>query len=424
MPNLDSELGKQSHGDIEAVERLYATGSTCDTYLVRVFGKLHFLKRLKAEFAAQPRYVIAFRKEFETGFALDHPALPRYVALQGEHRRPAIVEEYVEGKTLTEFLHEQPDYFRNHQHARKFVAQLLSVLGYLHQHQILFLDLKPDNILITDIGHDVRLVDLGFCYTPGFNDTAGLTPDFASPEQLQGKNVDERTDIYLLGRVLQYCHVPHIYNNVVKRCAAPDAADRYANIDEVAVAVKRSEHRPLRLAAVAGVVLLAMVLATIVLLPKQRSHSPIKQSATITKVSKPATPPSVNVAKDARILSPDKAAPATNTPSATKTGKASASSSTKPATHAPSKTDCMIADIHREMDAIYAATLKQFEGQNEISGVAFSAPFEEYRRRTEQLKHSMAKAHQSVSPTTISSEVDKYTSKIVYPIASKVVTDN
>lgn len=84
----------------------------------------------------------------------------------------------------------------------------------------------------------------------------------------------------------------------------------------------------------------------------------------------------------------------------------------------------MIADIHREMDAIYAATLKQFEGQNEISGVAFSAPFEEYRRRTELLKRSMAKVHPSVSPVTISTEVDKYTSKIVYPIASKVKASN
>lgn len=81
MSGIVSELGKQSHGDIEEVERLLATGSTCDTYLVRVYGKLHFLKRLKAELAAQPRYVLAFRKEFETGFSLNHPALPRYVAL-------------------------------------------------------------------------------------------------------------------------------------------------------------------------------------------------------------------------------------------------------------------------------------------------------------------------------------------------------
>lgn len=423
MPNLDSELGKQSHGDIEAVERLYATGSTCDTYLVRVFGKLHFLKRLKAELAAQPRYVLAFRKEFETGFALDHPALPRYVALQGEHQRPAIVEEYVEGKTLTEFLHEQPDYFRNHQHARKFVAQLLSVLGYLHQHQILFLDLKPDNILITDIGHDVRLVDLGFCYTPGFNDTAGLTPDFASPEQLQGKNVDERTDIYLLGRVLQYCHVPHIYNNVVKRCAAPDAADRYANIDEVAVAVKHAERRPMLLATVVCSVLLLLALVAIILLPHRNTQSPTEQLTAKAVVEKQTATPTANATKDTRILSPDKATPTTSKPSATKASKPSASSSTK-GTSAPSEKDRMIADIHRQMDAIYATTLKQFEDKDEISGIAFSAPFEEYRRRTEQLKHSMAKAHPSVSPTTISSEVDKYTSKIVYPIASKVVTDN
>lgn len=84
----------------------------------------------------------------------------------------------------------------------------------------------------------------------------------------------------------------------------------------------------------------------------------------------------------------------------------------------------MISDIHREMDAIYATTIKQFENQDEFSAIAFSAPFEEYRRRTEQLKRSMAKAHPFISPTTISTEVDKYTSKIVYPIAVKATSGN
>ncbi len=415
MPNLDSELGKQSHGDIEAVEQLFVTGATCDTYLVRIYGKLHFLKRLKAEFAAQPRYVIAFRKEFETGFTLDHPALPRYVTLQDEQQRPSIVEEYVEGKTLTAFLHEQPDYFRNRQHARKFITQLFSVFGYLHQHQILFLDLKPDNILITNIGHDVRLVDLGFCYTPGFNDTAGLTPDFASPEQLQGKNVDERTDIYLLGRVLQYCHVPHIYNNVVKRCAAPDATNRYANIDEVTVAVKHAERRSYRLIAAACSILLAIAIVAIVFFPRLLPRSTTERLAVNTKVSKPTA---VQTTKKNRILSPP-----TATPTATPKSSAPATASTK-SVAVTSETDRMISDIHREMDAIYATTIKQFENQDEISAIAFSAPFEEYRRRTEQLKRSMAKAHPFISPTTISTEVDKYTSKIVYPIAVKATSGN
>ena len=267
------------------------------------------------------------------------------------------------------------------------------------------------------VGHDIRLVDLGFCYTPGFNDTVGLTPDFAAPEQLQGKRINECTDIYLLGRVLQYCHVPHIYNKVVRRCMAIDAADRYANIDEVAVAMRCAERRPARLAAVVASVLFLIAFAAIVFLPEQTSQAPTEQPVTTTKVA----PPSANEAKDTRILSLDKVAPTSNKPFATKKGKPSASSpsSTEGAT-AISETDRMIADIHHEMDAIYAATLKQFESQGDISGIAFSAPFEEYHRRTEQLKRTMAKSHPSIPPATIGTEVDKYTSKIVYPIAVEV----
>ena len=213
-----------------------------------------------------------------------------------------------------------------------------------------------------------------------------------------------------------YLQVGNFSNKVVNRCLSTDAADRYNNIGEVAIAVKRADRRPVRFAAVVASVLFLIALAAIVFLPKHTSQAPTEQPVTTTKVA----PPPANATKDAHILSPDKVSPtSTNKPSATKTGKLSAPFSTKTSS-TTSKTDRMIVDIHRETDAIYAATLKQFEGQNEISGIAFSAPFEEYHRRTEQLKRTMAKAHPSVPPVTISTEVDKYTSKIVYPIAVKV----
>jgi len=92
-------------------------GSTCDAFCVRLYRKLHFLKCLKAEYATNPRYVEALRKEFETAYQLEHTSLPRYISLGNDY----ILMEYIDGVTLTEFLKENPQYFSSaskdgHQH--------------------------------------------------------------------------------------------------------------------------------------------------------------------------------------------------------------------------------------------------------------------------------------------------------------------
>jgi len=142
-------------------ELLPVGGFTCDCYRVKLYGKFHFMKRLKPELRTDPRYVSALQKEFETGYRLDHPHLVRYVS-KGED---CLLTEYVDGENLKDFIVNHPDYFKSRKNADRFLSQLLDVVGYLHQHQIVHLDLKPENILITRIGHEVKLTDLGFCYT-------------------------------------------------------------------------------------------------------------------------------------------------------------------------------------------------------------------------------------------------------------------
>ena len=154
---MESSQFSDSGSRFEAVEQLEAQGATCDTYRVKLYGKLHFLKRLKPEVAGDIRYQEALRKEFETGYQLEHPNLVRYISLDDDY----ILMEYVDGETLSTRLATQPDYFRNRKNTDKFLHQLLDVVGYLHSHQVLHLDLKPDNILLTRIGSDVKLIDLG-----------------------------------------------------------------------------------------------------------------------------------------------------------------------------------------------------------------------------------------------------------------------
>lgn len=229
-----SQGSTSSFSDIQSaypgVELLPVGGATCDCYRVRLYGKLHFLKRLKPELRTDPRYVAALAKEFETGYTLDHPNLVRYISHTDDH----ILMDYVDGETLDTFVAHNPDYFRHADNADRFVGQLLSVLAYLHQHQVLHLDLKPANILITHIGHDVRLIDLGFSYTDSYPDTTGHTSQYAAPEQLDGSNdVDCRTDIYILGKLLNTLPCAPRYQHVIRRCTQPAKADRFPTVADL-----------------------------------------------------------------------------------------------------------------------------------------------------------------------------------------------
>lgn len=233
---MDSSSFSDKQLSFPDAELLPVSGSTCDCYRVRYYGKLHFLKRLKPELRTDPRYVSALHKEFETGFKLDHPHLVRYVEKGDDY----LLTEYVDGETLKQFTESHPDFFKNRKNINQFLTQLLDVVGYLHQHQIVHLDLKPDNILITRIGQNVKLTDLGFCYSDVFTDTMGRTDQYAAPEQLQGEKVDARTDIYAIGKILETLHLPYIYNKVVKRCTQFEPANRYQTTEEMLQALTRN----------------------------------------------------------------------------------------------------------------------------------------------------------------------------------------
>ena len=226
---MDTSSFSDIHHNFPDSEPLFTNGSTCDCYRVKRYGKLHFLKRLKSEFRTNPRYVAALQKEFETGYLLEHPHLVRYLSLHDDY----LMTEYIDGETLGRFVDSHPDYFRNYKNALGFLSQLLDVVDYLHQHQIVHLDLKPDNILITRVGYQVKLTDLGYCYTDTHADTMGRTDKYAAPEQINGESVDARTDIYAIGRILQTLPIPSILNKVAIRCIKPSPQDRYKSVSEM-----------------------------------------------------------------------------------------------------------------------------------------------------------------------------------------------
>ena len=278
-------------------ESLSVSGFMCEAYRVKIYGKLHFLKKLKPEHEDNILFREALRKEFEIGFRLEHPNIVRYVSFHDDE----ILMEYVDGEDLLDFLKNHPTYFEDAEHFDKFVGQLLSALQYLHDNQVLHLDLKPENILLTRIGCDVKVVDLGCCYSDTFVDSTGYTTQYAAPEQLAGRKVDVRTDIYAVGKILEL--LPHhpIYNKVIKRCLDKNPQNRYQTIAELQKALSVRNYNKKKIVAAVSIVFAVSVVLLLALttpfqpLPNEAKEAPQHQKLVDSK-KRPA--PSLQKSKE------------------------------------------------------------------------------------------------------------------------------
>ena len=155
--------------DFSKAEKLSGNGATCDVYVTRYMRKRVIVKRIKEKFRGKPTLLAAFAKEAEVGLNLDHKALPTYRF----HEDDYIVMDYVDGRTLAELINGGDAWLDDPENIRRMFAQLVDVLGYLHDHNVVHCDVKPDNVMITTGTHNVVLIDLGEAFTYSSDDTSG-----------------------------------------------------------------------------------------------------------------------------------------------------------------------------------------------------------------------------------------------------------
>ena len=169
-------------------------------------GRVVMRKSLREEYLDNGDLRDMLRKEYALGSLLaEHtPYVVGYRRMTDDARECSIVMDYVEGETVDVFISTHPDFFRNESNLRKFLGQLLEGLEEIHNSQVVHMDIKPSNVMLTSINADVRIIDLGLSYSYSYPSSAGMTDAFAAPEQKASGSVDARTDIYAVGKMIEY----------------------------------------------------------------------------------------------------------------------------------------------------------------------------------------------------------------------------
>ena len=189
---------------------------------------------------------------------LQHPMLPRIVDIFEDDESIYIVEDFVEGGTLEDWLAANGRV--DETQGMAWFTALCGVLRYLHgqkPHPIIYRDMKPSNVMIQNDG-SLKLIDFGIAREykqEARADTTYIgTKGYAAPEQFGTAQTDERTDIYALGVTMyhlltgkspyeppyQFVHARQLVPTlsagaeyILNKCVQPEPADRYQNADEL-----------------------------------------------------------------------------------------------------------------------------------------------------------------------------------------------
>jgi serine/threonine-protein kinase len=230
-----SRQDQQVFNDRYELVRHVARGGMAQVYLAKdlLLDRPVALKVLFPELSVDHSFVERFRREAQAAANLSHPNIvPIYDWGEGE-RTYFIVMEYVDGRTLSQLIHQGP---LDAEQAASIAADVAAALEFAHRHGVIHRDVKPGNVLIDRSGQ-VKVTDFGIARAvgtqEGLTQTGAVmgTATYFSPEQAQGHPVDVRSDVYSLGVML--------YEMVVGK--PPFAGD-----SPVAIAYKHVREEPIQ----------------------------------------------------------------------------------------------------------------------------------------------------------------------------------
>lgn len=212
---LDLDALRTLLADRYTIGRQLGRGGMGAVYLARdlQLDRSVAIKVLPSEFASQPDLRERFLRETRTAAGFSHPNIVPVFAVEDRGNVLAMAMGYVEGESVAErVLRAGPLTVKE---AVRLLQDVGYALAYAHGRGVVHRDIKPDNIMLERATGRALVMDFGISRTIAAAPTesrAGLTrvgevvgtPEFMSPEQASGDQVDGRSDLYSLGLVAWY----------------------------------------------------------------------------------------------------------------------------------------------------------------------------------------------------------------------------
>jgi len=202
-PRVD--LSGRQLGDYRLLRRL-GRGAMAEVYLAeqQSLSRRVAVKILRADLAEDPTYLERFRREARSAAALVHAGIVQIHEVAEREGYHLIAQEYVQGQNLRDWLKRKGP--PSLPHALSIMRQVATALAKAAEAGIVHRDIKPENIMLTAEG-EVKVADFGLARVSSGKESVELTqagmtlgtPLYMSPEQVEGRPLDPRSDLYSFG---------------------------------------------------------------------------------------------------------------------------------------------------------------------------------------------------------------------------------
>eukprot|EP00467_Chlorarachnion_reptans_P020355 CAMPEP_0114520898 /NCGR_PEP_ID=MMETSP0109-20121206/19879_1 /TAXON_ID=29199 /ORGANISM="Chlorarachnion reptans, Strain CCCM449" /LENGTH=361 /DNA_ID=CAMNT_0001701929 /DNA_START=159 /DNA_END=1244 /DNA_ORIENTATION=+ len=220
--NMGFEMGEKLALDSFDLLRVIGKGSFGKVYQVKYkkTGKIYALKVLKKTHLAKRKQIGHTKTERKVLENIEHPFIVslRY-AFQTEHRLYMVLDFFTGGEL---FYHLKHGGRFDLERGRFYCAELVCALQCLHENDVIYRDLKPENVLLDNEGH-IRLTDFGLSKDSLKGNTLTHTfcgtPEYLAPEVVQGKPYNKTVDWWSLGTMTyeMVCGLPPFYSTNVHK---------------------------------------------------------------------------------------------------------------------------------------------------------------------------------------------------------------
>ncbi len=203
QPSTEPDLTGQQFGDYQVLRQL-GQGAMAEVYLAlqKSLNRNVALKVLRPSLSGDENYVLRFHNEARAAASLVHANIVQIHEVGRINGTHFIAQEYVRGQNLGQYLKRHGPI--SVPLSLLIMRQACAALQRASEESIVHRDIKPENIMLSAKG-EVKVADFGLARAQ--NDAVNLTqvgitmgtPLYMSPEQIEGKSLDSRSDIYSLG---------------------------------------------------------------------------------------------------------------------------------------------------------------------------------------------------------------------------------